>query len=82
MPASTNHQLCPTLKNRIIDSLVPSGVGSVYEIVINGVDEPAIKKAMRAGIEAATKTGRVSYIGAANFDGKLGDYRFNLHDLF
>jgi formylmethanofuran--tetrahydromethanopterin N-formyltransferase len=82
MPASTNHQFCPTLKNRIGDSLVPDGVGSVYEIVINGVDEPAIKNAMRAGIDAATSTGGVRYIGAANFGGKLGEYRFNLHDLF
>ena len=82
MPASTNHQYCPSLKGRISDSLVPEGVGSVYEIVINGVDEGSITKAMKAGIEAATGTGMVMYIGAANFNGKLGEYRFNLHDLF
>ncbi len=82
MPASTNHQFCPTLKDRIGDSLVPPGVKSVYEIVINGVDEPAIKNAMRAGIEAATGSTGVRYIGAANFGGKLGEYRFELHDLF
>ena len=82
MPASTNHQFCPTLKDRIGDSLVPPGVKSVYEIVINGVDEPAIKNAMRAGIEAATGYAGVRYIGAANFGGKLGEYRFVLRDLF
>ena len=41
MPASTSHRWCPTLKSRISDSLVPDGVESVYEIVLNGVDEAA-----------------------------------------
>ena len=82
MPASTNHQFCPTLKERIKDSLVPEGVRSVYELVINGVDASSITDAMRAGIDAATRTGRVRYIGAANFEGKLGEFRFNLHDLW
>ena len=82
MPASTSHRWCPTLKGRIDDSLVPDGVGSVYEIVLNGVDEAAIRAAMKAGILAATKTGTVTHIGASNFDGKLGQYRISLHDLF
>jgi formylmethanofuran--tetrahydromethanopterin N-formyltransferase len=82
MPASTNHLWCPGLKDRIPGSLVPEGVTSIYEIVLNGIDEPSIKNAMRTGIRAATETGTVMYIGASNFDGKLGQYRFSLHDLF
>jgi formylmethanofuran--tetrahydromethanopterin N-formyltransferase len=82
MPASTNHVWCPNLKDKIRDSLVPDGVTSIYEIVLNGVDEPSIQNAMRTGIEAATKTGTVMYIGASNFNGKLGQYRFYLHELF
>ncbi len=82
MPASTNDALCPTLKGLITDSQVPEGVGAIYEIVINGVDESSIKDAMRGGIEAATGTGRVTHIGASNFGGKLGPYRFLLHELF
>ncbi len=82
MPASTSHLWCPTLKDRISDSLVPDGVTSIYEIVLNGIDELSIRDAMRTGIQAATKTGTVTYIGASNFDGKLGQYRINLHDLF
>jgi formylmethanofuran--tetrahydromethanopterin N-formyltransferase len=82
MPASTNHPLCPTLKGRIGDSLVPDGVRSIYEIVINGVDEDAVKGAMKKGIEAAAGTGKVLFIGASNFEGKLGPYRFSLRDLF
>jgi formylmethanofuran--tetrahydromethanopterin N-formyltransferase len=82
MPASTSHRWCPTLKGRISDSLVPDGVASVYEIVLNGIDEDAVRSAMKAGILAATKTGTVTHIGASNFDGKLGQYRISLHDLF
>ncbi len=82
LPASTSHRWCPTLKDRISDSLVPDGVGSVYEIVLNGVDECSIKKAMKTGIQAAAETGTVMQIGASNFDGKLGQYRFCLHELF
>jgi formylmethanofuran--tetrahydromethanopterin N-formyltransferase len=81
MPASTNHSWCPTLKGRICDSKVPEGIGSVYEIVLNGVDETHVKAAMKAGILAATETGGVRYIGASNFEGKLGQYRFYLHDI-
>ena len=36
---------------------------------------------MKAGILAAAGTGRVLYIGASNFQGNLGPYRFHLHDL-
>ena len=82
MPASTNHLWCPGLKDRIPGSLVPDGVTSIYEIVLNGIDEPSIKNAMRTGIRAATETGTVMYIGASNFDGKLGQFRFSLHEHF
>ena len=47
MPASTNQVWCPTLKDRIRDSLVPDGVASVYEIVLNGIDETSIRSAMK-----------------------------------
>jgi formylmethanofuran--tetrahydromethanopterin N-formyltransferase len=82
MPASTSHVYCPTLKKKIPDSRLPDGVGSVYEIVMNGIDEAAVKKAMKAGIRAAAGTGRASHIGASNFDGELGPYRIHLHNLF
>jgi formylmethanofuran--tetrahydromethanopterin N-formyltransferase len=82
MPASTNHLYCPALKARVPGSLVPDGVTSVYEIVINGIDEAVIRQAMRTGIEAAAGTGRATHIAASNFDGRLGQHRFHLHDLF
>jgi formylmethanofuran--tetrahydromethanopterin N-formyltransferase len=82
MPASTNHPLCPSLKGRIAGSLVPDGVSSIYEIVVNGVDEESVKMAMKMGIEAATGTGKALFIGASSFGGRLGPYKFYLRDLF
>lgn len=81
MPASTNHAWCPTLRGVVDDSQVPAGVESVLEVVVNGVDEAAIRAAMRAGILAAARTDGVRCIGASNFGGRLGPYRFRLHDL-
>jgi len=63
-------------------SQVPDGVNSIYEVVINGIGDDAIRMAMRAGIEAATAHGGILAIGASNFDGRLGPHRFRLHDLF
>ena len=82
MPASTNHAWCPSLKGVVDDSQVPPGVGSVYEVVVNGIDEESVRAAMKAGILAAAGTGRVLAIGASNFEGKLGPHRFHLPDLF
>ena len=82
MPASTNHLWCPTLRQRVHGSLVPEGVGSVYEIVLDGIDERSVRDAMRSGIRAAAACGGISHIGASNFGGRLGQYRFPLHALF
>lgn len=82
MPASTNDAWCPTLAGKVPGSQVPPGVRTVYEIVFNGVDEAAIRRAMREGILAAAETGKLTHIGASNFGGNLGEYRFGLHELF
>jgi formylmethanofuran--tetrahydromethanopterin N-formyltransferase len=82
IPATTNEQYCPTIRDKVPDSKVPAGVRSIYEIVINGVDEASVKKAMAAGIRAATKVPGVSFISAGNYEGKLGPYQFKLVDLF
>ncbi len=81
MHASTNEKFCPTLRSEIEDTAIPEGVNAVYEIVINGVSEEAVKDAMRAGIEAAVKVPDVVKITAGNFGGKLGKYQLRLKDV-
>jgi formylmethanofuran--tetrahydromethanopterin N-formyltransferase len=80
MPASTNHQMAPTLRARVRDTLVPEGVGAMFEIVIDGVSEEAVRQAMRRGLHAAAAAG-ATHITAANFGGKLGEFHFPLSEL-
>lgn len=78
--ASTNHLFCPTLRGIVKESLVPEGVNSVYEIVINGVNLDSIKRALGTGIKAASKVPGVIQITTANYGGKLGPYKLYLKD--
>jgi len=79
MIASTNDAYCPTLR-AITKTALPEGVNSVLEIVINGVDSPAIASAMRLGIDAACREGVVQ-ISAGNYGGKLGPHHFYLRKI-
>ena len=77
--ASTNDAYCPTLRGRTESSLHPEA-NAAYEIVIDGVDEPAVAAAMAAAIRAAAGPG-VPQIGAGNYGGKLGKFHFRLHEM-
>jgi formylmethanofuran--tetrahydromethanopterin N-formyltransferase len=79
MIASTNDAFCPTLR-AITKSDLAEGVNSVLEIVINGIDAPAISQAMRVGIGVACRDGVVS-ISAGNYAGKLGPHHFHLRKI-
>ncbi len=81
MPASTNEKYCPTLRDKVPDSKVPAGVKSIYEIVIDGVDEKSVAKGMAAGIRAAVMVPGVKFISAGNFGGTLGPYKIELHKI-
>ena len=81
LPASTNEKMCVTLKGEV-DSNIREDADGVFEIVIDGVDEESVKAAMKAGIQAACSVDGVIEIDAGNFEGKLGSYILNLHDLF
>lgn len=77
--ASTNDAFCPTLRERVKTSLPPQAQAA-YEIVIDGLDEPAVAKAMQVGALAACRPGVVQ-ITAGNYGGKLGPYHFHLHQI-
>ncbi|MBV9001874.1 MAG: formylmethanofuran--tetrahydromethanopterin N-formyltransferase [Solirubrobacterales bacterium] len=80
LPASTNHQMAPTLRAQVSDTLVPEGVAALFEIVIDGVSEEAVREAMRRGLHAAAGAG-ATRVTAANFGGKLGEFHFPLTEL-
>jgi len=80
MKASTNHPYCPTLKTLVPDSVVPEGVNSVYEIVMNGLTLEAVKNGMKQGVIAAANVPGVVKISSGNYGGKLGPFKAFLKD--
>jgi formylmethanofuran--tetrahydromethanopterin N-formyltransferase len=78
--ASTNPVLCPTLRAQADDTQVPDGVGSVFEIVIDGLAPEPVAEAMRVGLEAAARSG-ATHLTAGNYGGNLGPHHFPLKDL-
>jgi formylmethanofuran--tetrahydromethanopterin N-formyltransferase len=81
--ASTNDAFCPTLKGITKTDLSPE-IESVMEIVIDGLTDPDIRKAMRAGIAAACELGAsrgIKRISAGNYGGKLGQFHFKLREI-
>jgi formylmethanofuran--tetrahydromethanopterin N-formyltransferase len=77
--ASTNDAYCPTLRG-LVQSALPEGANATYEIVIDGVDLPAVEEATRVGVRAACLPG-VLRISAGNYGGKLGPFHLHLHKL-
>jgi len=83
LSASTNDAFCPTLKG-LTKSELSDDIESVMEIVIDGLTEESIKKAMRVGIEAACGLGAangIKRISAGNYGGKLGPFHFHLKEI-
>ena len=79
---TTNHLYCPSLKDKLrSESMVPEGVEYIPEIVINGISLEAVKKAMKAGIEAVSQVDGVVKISAGNYQGKLGTHIIPLREL-
>jgi len=81
MPATTNEKYCPTIRDQVEDTKVPEDVACIFEIVIDGVDEAAIKAATKAGVEAAVTVPGIKRITSGNFGGTLGPYKFPLSEI-
>ncbi len=83
LPASTNDAFCPTLKG-LVKSELDSSIGSVMEIVIDGLSQEAVNEATRVGVLAACSLGSkkgVKRISAGNYGGNLGPYHFHLRKI-
>ena len=81
--ASTNDAFCPTLKGLQQSALDPD-IGSVFEIVIDGLTSDAVRQAMQVGLKAAAALGPDAgpvRISAGNYGGKLGRFHYHLKEL-
>jgi formylmethanofuran--tetrahydromethanopterin N-formyltransferase len=80
---TTNHPYCPSLREKLgRESLVPDGINYIPEIVISGVSMRTVKDAMKVGIEASLTVDGVARVSAGNYEGKLGEYKIHLRELF
>ena len=77
--AATNTKYCPTIKAQT-ESNLSEEVGSVLEIVIDGLSVEATAKAMKVGIKAAAVDGVIK-ITAGNYGGDLGSENFYLKEI-
>lgn len=83
MMASTNDAYCPTLKGVTPSALGPD-IGSVLEIVIDGVTSEVVAEAMRVGLKAVVDLGAEEgalRVSAGNYGGQLGPHHYHLKDL-
>lgn len=81
--ASTNDAYCPTLRG-LTRSELPVDVHGVLEIVIDGLNENAVREATRVGVQAVCDCGLASgivQVSAGNYGGKLGQFHFHLHEV-
>jgi len=74
-------EYCPALREKVKETKVPEGVGSVVNLLMFGATKGLMKQAMKVAIEAAAKVTGVKEIGAMNFGGEFGRHKFYLHEL-
>jgi formylmethanofuran--tetrahydromethanopterin N-formyltransferase len=82
--ASTNDAFCPSLVGLAAKTELTPQTRCVLEIVIDGLTEADVGKAMRAGMDACVAIGAAGgllRISAGNYGGKLGPFHFHLHKL-
>jgi formylmethanofuran--tetrahydromethanopterin N-formyltransferase len=80
LKASTNEAYCPTLRG-VVPSDLPDGVNAAYELVIDGLTEAAVGRAMTVALHAACIVPGVRRVSAGNYGGKLGKYHIHLKEL-
>ena len=80
LPASTNEAYCPSLRGTAPETSLPENVTCVLELVIDGLDEEAVRDSMYRGIHAAAGEGIVQ-ITAGNYGGNLGQFHLGLHEI-
>ncbi|PVV09173.1 MAG: formylmethanofuran--tetrahydromethanopterin N-formyltransferase [gamma proteobacterium symbiont of Ctena orbiculata] len=81
--ASTNDAYCPSLRG-LVESRLDPEIGSVMEIVINGLSDEDVALATRTGISAVCELGAaggIRRISAGNYGGKLGQFHFHLREV-
>jgi formylmethanofuran--tetrahydromethanopterin N-formyltransferase len=83
LSASTNDAFCPTLRGATKSEL-DERIGAVLEIVIDGLTDASVKKAMEVGMREVCKIGAaggIRRLSAGNYGGKLGQFQYHLREI-
>jgi formylmethanofuran--tetrahydromethanopterin N-formyltransferase len=79
--ATTNDAYCPTLVQNE-GSKISKDVKCIYEVIVSGLRLEDVCKAMKTGLENATRAQGVLKITATNYGGTLGKGKIFLRGLF
>jgi formylmethanofuran--tetrahydromethanopterin N-formyltransferase len=79
--ATTNDAYCPSLASNN-GSKLPKNVKCVYEVIVSGLRLDDVQRAMKTGIDNATKVRGVLRITTTNYGGTLGKGKIFLNSLF
>ena len=79
--ATTNDAYCPSLAPNN-GSKLPKNVKCVYEVIVSGLRLNDVQRAMKTGIDNATRVRGVLRITATNYGGTLGKGKIFLRSLF
>jgi formylmethanofuran--tetrahydromethanopterin N-formyltransferase len=71
----------PVLRDRIKDSHVPDGVGSILNLLMFGASADLMRQGIRVAIQASAQVPGVLQVGAMNFGGEFGRHTYHLHEL-
>jgi len=79
--ATTTTFLCPTIRDKVSDTRVPEGVGTVIEYLVWGLDIQTVKKGLRISLETITNVPGIVGITVFNQGGLWGQHKIHLRDL-
>jgi formylmethanofuran--tetrahydromethanopterin N-formyltransferase len=71
----------PALRDRVPDSRVPEGAGSILNLLMFGATERLMARGIKVATEAAARVPGVLEIGAMNFGGAFGRHKYHLREL-
>jgi formylmethanofuran--tetrahydromethanopterin N-formyltransferase len=79
--ATTTTFLCPTIRDKVKDTRVPEGVGTVIEYLVWGLDLQTLKEGLRISLETITEIPGVIGITVFNQEGLWGKHKIYLREL-
>jgi formylmethanofuran--tetrahydromethanopterin N-formyltransferase len=79
--ATTTTFFCPTIRDKVSDTRVPEGVGTVIEYLVWGLDLQTVKEGLRISLETITKVPGITGITVFNQGGLWGQHKIQLREL-